>query len=101
MEVKRALTELGSIDKNGHRVPGPVGPRGPAGPIDAAVNNAGEAAMIAVKTSITYPFDEKLKELRSEFRGLKNDFRTFVEQALEHSVANNVVKVPQEYGVLR
>jgi ribosomal protein RSM22 (predicted rRNA methylase) len=52
--------------------------------------------MVAVKKSITYPFEEKFKELRSEFRHLKNDFRTFVDQALEHSVANNVVKVLQE-----
>jgi hypothetical protein len=100
IQVRDALTELGFIDKKGHRIPGPSGARGPAGPIDAAVNNAAEAAVVAAKKAIIYPFEEKMKQLRSEFQDLKNDFRTFVDQALEHSHANNIIKILQEYGLL-
>src|ERR1700675_877895 len=96
IQVRDALIELGFFDKKGHRIPGPAGARGPAGPIDAAVNNAADAAVIAARKMIIYPFEEKIKQLRSEFQDLKNDFRTFIDQSLEHSHANNIVKILQE-----
>jgi hypothetical protein len=99
-EVRTALTELGFFDKNGRRIPGPQGVRGPAGPIEAAVINATEAATNAARKAVIYPFEEKIKQLRSEFQDLKDGFRTFIDQALEAAVAHNVITVLQEYGVL-
>lgn len=75
---------------------GPVGPRGPAGPIDAAVHNATREAVRAAREAVVYPFEAKVEQLREEFRSL----RRHIDESIENAVANTVVKILQEYGVL-